>query len=79
MEEVAKSSNLASVDIAIKPEMMWLFLVIVIAVFLIFSIILVYHWHKFGMRALAVGTAELIFFVGAFLLVLGASASIALF
>ena len=80
MEQKAVNlKNLSVVDIAIGSDILWLIFVLVLAIFLIFSLILVYHWNRFGMRALAIGTAELVFFAGGAFLLMGAAASIALF
>lgn len=58
---------------------MWLVLSIVTLIFVAISWAILFHWNKFGRRAIAIVTAEAIYLAGAVFFVLGAIASIILF
>ncbi|GEM_PF-3966058 len=71
--------DLSGTGLTVNPDILWLILSVVFLIFLIFSLILVYHWNKFGFHALAVGVAEAVYFAVSIFLILGAVGSILLF
>lgn len=85
MEEGALENSLnfnlgfPSSSFVVNSDFLWLILSLVFLVFLVLSLILVFHWNKFGSHALAIGTAEAVYFFVSAFLILGAVASILLF
>ena len=62
-----------------RPEVLRGILIFFVLLFLIMSVILMFHWHRYGMKARAIVTAEIIFFLGALVFILAAAFSIFLF
>lgn len=45
----------------ISPSYLWLALTVVILISLFFSLVLIYHWHKYGHGNRVIATAEITF------------------
>jgi len=66
-------------NFSINADILWFILSIVTFGFIIFSLMLFYHWNRFGRRAVAVSLAEAIYLAGSIFFILGAAASVVLF
>lgn len=58
-------------DMLTNPEVLRFILGFVIFLFIVMSSILVFHWHRYGMRARGIVIAEIIFFIVSVVFILG--------
>ena len=80
MEPVVLSNNISPILEALtNPEVLRVVLGFFIFLFLIMSAILVFHWHRYGMKSRVIVVAEIVFFIGALFFMLTAAFSIFLF
>ena len=60
-------------------NVLWFVLTLAFVISFIFSLILFYHWNRYGIGKIAVWSTEVIYIFGIIFLVLGALASLLLF
>ena len=63
----------------IPSGLLWLSLVVTILITLFFSLILIYHWHKYGYGSKIIATAEIVYLTILALLILFSMSLINLF
>jgi len=78
-ESLGNMLNGATKGLVLNENILWLIFILTFVLFLVFSLILVYHWHRFGMRAKGIFLAESVYFSGSVFFLLGAVASVMLF
>ena len=54
----------------ITPQALWIVLLSIFVFFGLFSLILIYHWRKFGMKNKKIAFMEFLFFSVSFFLIL---------
>ena len=54
-----------SIDFVLSPKILWGIFGIAMAVFVIFTAVLLFHWQQYGMKSRGIFLAEIIYFAGA--------------
>ncbi len=60
-----------SIDVAIPPDMLWWGVGIVVLLFALVSIVLLYHWTRYGYGPARVGFMGALYFTGSLILLSG--------
>jgi lipopolysaccharide export LptBFGC system permease protein LptF len=63
----------------IKKEWLWMILLVAFLIFCLISLVLIYHWYRYGRGEKGVLIAGAVYFIGSVFLFLGAVLSIALY
>jgi hypothetical protein len=71
--------NIASLNFEISSSWLWSTLAVIFLIFAFVTLILMYHWSKYGRKEKGIFFTEAVYFVGAVFFLLSAVASIVAF
>jgi fucose permease len=64
--------NVPSIFFEVSQKQLWFAFLIILSAFFIMSLVLMYHWNKYGMKSKGIILAKVIYFVGSAVILIGA-------